>query len=195
MTEPDIHVTEKKKKAPHKRKMSAHNDSPGSSGHAHSLPVPGATPTGATLPKTQESNNELAEMRAMFKEMKALTEKNSAFMERFVEQNQFAQGPVQGEFDEHPDLDMVSHEQIVTTEEVPLAPTYEDIPVFADSQEAAWDSDNEAEQADDELPDNYLEVLQKLMSKKKPSASQGAPAATNDNAACAIGSTGGGVVS
>ena len=42
---------------------------------------------------------------------------------------------------------MISHEQIVTTEEVPLARTYEDIPVFADSQDAAWDSDNEAELA------------------------------------------------
>ena len=73
-------------------------------------------------------------MRAKSKEMKALTEKNSAFMERFVEQNQLK---VQGEFNKHPDLDRVSHEQVVTAEDVPLAPTYDDIPIFADSQEAA----------------------------------------------------------
>ena len=86
---------------------------------------------------------------------------------------------------------MVSHEQVVTTEEVPLALTYEDIPIFADSWEAVWDLDNEAKQADNELPDNYLEILQKLMCKKKPSVTQDAPATIETpKATCAIDSGG-----
>ena len=74
-TEPHaLSDSEKKKKLPRKTKSAAHiTDSPGNSGHAHSLPVPVTMPT---LKPTGHSqvNNEPAEMRAMFKEMKALTE-------------------------------------------------------------------------------------------------------------------------
>ena len=83
-------------------------------GHAHSAPVLGTTPNESSTPKAQD-NNELAEMRAMFKKMKALTEKNSAFMEKFVEYSRFEQGDSQlamgqgeGDLDEHPDLDSQS---------------------------------------------------------------------------------------
>ena len=88
-SEPDLHITEKK--LPRKSKTSAHNESRGASGHAHSVLVPGTTPNVSSVSKAQD-NNELAEMRSMFKEMKALTEENSAFMEKFAEYSQFEQG-------------------------------------------------------------------------------------------------------
>ena len=50
--------------------------SPSGPGHAHSLPVTAAMPT-AELALQAHDKNELVEMRAMFKEMKALAERNS----------------------------------------------------------------------------------------------------------------------
>ena len=58
-----------------------------------------------------------------------------------------------------------------------MAPAYQDLQISADSPDMVWDMENENNQADNELLDNQLEMLQKLMCKKQPSAAVGAPAA------------------
>ena len=57
-----------------------------------------------------------------------------------------------------------------------MGPTQDEIQVFAEPEDMVWETDNDVEQVDDELPDNYLEILTKLMSKKQHSAALGAPA-------------------
>ena len=157
-SEPDLHITEKKKKNYHVKQNQRHMTLTHpvapvmltqyweklSTGF---LPVLGETPTVGHSAHSQD-NNELAEMRALFKErqeMKALTERNSVFMERnsvfmerFAEHSrvdqlnaQYLQRHPEGEFNDHPDLDMVSHEQVITVEEVAMAPTYDEEPFFA----------------------------------------------------------------
>ena len=117
-------------------------------------------PTAGPNAHSQE-NNELAEMRAMFKEMKALMERNFAFMERFAEQShvdrlntQYLQRHPEGEFDNQPDLDMVSHEQVVMAEEVAMAPAYDEILVFTELQEFQWETENDMEHVDEEFLDS-----------------------------------------
>ena len=60
-SEPEMHITEKKKKQPRKCKLSAHSvGSPSGPGHDHSLPVTAATPTAELVPPAHD-NNELVE--------------------------------------------------------------------------------------------------------------------------------------
>ena len=57
-----------------------------------------------------------------------------------------------------------------------MAPAYEDLQIFADSPDMVWDMENENDQADDDLLDNQLEMLQRLTCKKQPSAAVWNPA-------------------
>ena len=58
-------------------------------------------------------------------------------------------------------------------EEVAMAPAYDDLHIFADSHDLVWETENENDQAEDDLMDNQLAMLQKPLCKKQPSAAAG----------------------
>ena len=183
-SEPEVQVVGKRKKTPRKTKMSATPDATGSLGHATPTPGPSLTSAPATLPVSQDSGD-MSEMRAMFREMKTLTEKNSVFVEMLAKAEElrqetsvqlpYAQRELDGEteYTDYPNLDDVSHEQVVTTEQGVVAPSQTTFPLFADY---GWETEEEG-LVDEETVENPLLLLQTAMSRPPAVGGGAAPAA------------------
>lgn len=196
-SEPETHIVEKKKKQSRKAKMAAHtHEIAGPSTHV--TPAPPLRPTtqasAATAPREA---NELSEMRSMFNEMKNLTEKNAAYVEMLAKAEQArqeaetSQPPVlqpimEGEvtYDDQPNIEDVSHEQIVETD-------YSQYPdsehVFTDLHDYGWETDEDTPTS--QAP---LTLLQKIMSKPIPAVTGGPSLAVTP--APAVAAAGGGAV-
>lgn len=122
-SEPDRHMVEKEKKLPQKSEMGMHDvESTATASHAHLAPVVGIMPT-VSLPPLGQDNNELAEMRAMFKDMKTLTKRNSVYVEMLANAEQtrlniLSKQQTSGTRDVEvgSGLDIVSHERAVLAE-------------------------------------------------------------------------------
>lgn len=170
-SEPEVVVT-KKKKYPRKQKM-ATPTAEGASTAGITQPTPVHTPLLVSLPVTQ-ATDELAEIRSLVKEMKSLNQRNTAFAELFAQTEQGRQ-PVEtaaqlqavGVGENHtdrPNLDDVSHEQVVMADQLPVALDLNDIPAFGDPHDYGWETDEETEQGD-ETTEGHLTLLQKILSK------------------------------
>ena len=175
----DIPVVTKKKKVSRKGKMAPRSpECPSSSGHV--APVPSAQPQPTTiaspvgLPVRQE-NSELLEMRSLCKEMKSLTERNAAYMEMIAKAEQDRQEasvsqPVyvlEGEpmEIEQPNIEDVSHEQVVVTEQLTFQPNNEGEHLFSDLQDYGWETDEESGQPEINSNEATLVELQAAMHK------------------------------
>ena len=99
-----------------------------------------------------QDKDELAEIRSLVKEIKSLNDRNNAMAELFTQAEQARRDNtvdhvdqphvVEGvNFPDRPDLNDISDEQVVTTEQVPFAPECEGILAFADPHDYGWETD------------------------------------------------------
>ena len=109
-------------------------DGPGSSGHVALVTAPQSQPSSLISlvgDSVMQDDNEIVEMRSLFKEMKSLTERNAAYVEMLAKAEQARQeagnaGDPQPIYVmeeqplsvDQPNIENVSHEQVVITEQV-----------------------------------------------------------------------------
>ena len=114
-------------------------------------------------------------MRAIFREMKSLTERNSEYMELLANAEQakrdassthasYVEGGEGKLSEDHTDIDNVTREQVVMAEEVAEIQSFDELPIFADPREYDWETDNMGDCQEAEESENHLTLLQKLMS-------------------------------
>ena len=190
-SEPEVQITGKRKKTARKTKLATPQTDAGNLSGLPPLPGPVTTPP-LQVPVASQDSSDLAEMKSMFQQMKDMTERNSAFVELLAKAGQsrqevknvsFAQpftGSVEGAGrSDRPDLDNVSHEQVVETEESGLAENFDNIPAFADPHDYGWETDEDNDPGEDEGCEGSLAMLQRVMFRKPvsvaPAAALGAP--------------------
>ena len=104
----------------------------------------------------EQDKDELAEMRLLVKEKKSLNDRNNAMAEVFaqaqqarrdntvniVDQLQVVYGV---NFPDRPDLNDISHEQVVMTEQLLFEPECEGVLAFANPHDYCWEMDDDNE--------------------------------------------------
>ena len=121
--------------------------------------------------------NKLVEMRSLFKEMKSLTERNAAYVEmakaeqaRQEASNASDPQPIYVMEEElqsvdQPNIENVSHEQIVVTEQVPLQSGIKGEHMFADLHDYGWETDDRSAHAEIINTEAALAILQSIIGK------------------------------
>ena len=150
----DVPMVTKKKKISRKGKMAPRSpECPSSSGHVASAQPQPTTKTPLVGLPTRQETSELLEMRSLCKEMNSLMERNAAYMEMIAKAAQdrheaSVSQPVyvlEGEplAIEQPNIEDVSHERIVITEQLPLQLSNEGKHLFSDLHDYGWETDEE----------------------------------------------------
>ena len=123
-----------------------------------------------------QDKDELIEMRSLVKEMKSLNDRNNAMAKLFAQAGQARHDNtvdhvsqlhvVEGvNFTDQPDLNDISHEQVVTTEQLLFEPECDGVPAFANPHDYGWETDDDNETVSEPIESQVM-LLQRIMSKQ-----------------------------